>query len=142
MSFLENDSAVMEKTRELCAAMVKDEEFVQLQQDVATFFADDNARESFKKIQEWGEELSRKQEAGLQLAEQEIKEFETAREALFKNEVATKFLSAQQGLQALQGAISKSVGMTLELGRVPTEEDMAAQDSGCCGGGGGGGCGC
>lgn len=142
MSFLENDSAVMEKTRELCAAMVSDDEFVRLQKDVAVFFADDSARANFQKIQEWGEELSRKQGAGLQLSESEVKDFETAREELFKNEVATNFLNAQQGLQALQSAIGKSVGMTLELGRVPTAEDLAVQEGGCCGGGGGGGCGC
>ncbi|RYD26771.1 MAG: YlbF family regulator, partial [Verrucomicrobiaceae bacterium] len=35
------------------------------------------------------------------------------------------------------------VGATIELGRVPTADDLASQGGGgCCGGGGGGGCGC
>jgi len=41
--------------------------------------------------------------------------------------------------------VGRFVGMTLELGRVPTDEDIAqASGGGCCGGGGGegGGCGC
>lgn len=142
MSFLEDSSAVMEKTRDLCATIAADEEFGALQKNVAAFFADDSARDSFRKVQEWGDELNQKQQAGLQLTETEIQDFETAREALFKNPVATSFLDAQQSLQTLQQTIGKYVGMTLELGRVPTGEDFAAQESGCCGGGGGGGCGC
>jgi cell fate (sporulation/competence/biofilm development) regulator YlbF (YheA/YmcA/DUF963 family) len=146
MSILENNSAVMEKTRELCSTMVNDDEFLSMQKDVERFFADDSARDSFRRVQEWGEELTRKQEAGLQLPEDEIKDFEAARGALFENEVATGFLNAQQSLQSLQGVIGKYVGMTLELGRVPTEDDLVEQaEGGCCGGSDGsegGGCGC
>lgn len=137
MKILEDSSPVMEKTRELCAAIAGDAEFSALQKDVEAFFADDTARDGFRKVQEWGDELNKKQQSGLQLGETEIKEFEAAREALFQNPIATSFLNAQQSLQTLQGSIGKYVGMTLELGRVPTGEDFAAQDEGCCGGGGG-----
>lgn len=139
MNILEDNSPVMEKTRELCAAIAGDAEFGALQKDVEAFFANDAARDGFRKVQEWGDELNQKQQAGLELGEAEVKEFETAREELFQNPVATSFLNAQQSLQTLQGSIGKYVGMTLELGRVPTAEDFAAQDEGCCGGGGGGG---
>ncbi|MBK1832856.1 YlbF family regulator [Roseibacillus ishigakijimensis] len=143
MSILEDNSPVMEKTRELCALIAENDEFASLQKDVETFFADDTARDSFRRVQEWGDELHQKQQAGLELSDSEIKDFESARGALFENPVATNFLNAQQTLQALQGSVSKYVGMTLELGRVPSAEDFAAQDGGgCCGGGGGGGCGC
>ena len=142
MKILEDSSTVMEKTRELCNTIVGDAEFDILQKDVAAFFSDDEARDGFRKVQEWGDELNQKQQAGLQLTDTEIKEFEVARETLFKNPVATSFLEAQQSLQTLQASIGKYVGMTLELGRVPTSEDFAAQNEGCCGGGGGGGCGC
>lgn len=137
MNLLEDNSPVMEKTRELCAAIAGDPEFGALQKDVEAFFADDTARDSFRKVQEWGDELNQKQQAGLQLSETEIKDFEAARGALFENPIATSFLNAQQSLQTLQGSIGKYVGMTLELGRVPTAEDFASQDEGCCGGGGG-----
>ena len=65
---------------------------------------------------------------------------ETAREALFENAVACDFLAAQRELENLQKEISKYVGATIELGRVPTADDLAAAGGGgCCGGGGGGG---
>ena len=142
MSFLEENSPVMEKTRELCSVIADNEEFQALQKSVEAFFADDAAREGFRKVQEWGDELTQKQSAGLELSDTEIQGFEADRAALFENPVAKNFLDAQQGLQGLQSVVGKYVGLTLELGRVPTSEDFAQQDSGCCGGSGGGGCGC
>ena len=132
----------MEKTRELCSVIADNEEFQALQKSVEAFFADDAAREGFRKVQEWGDELTQKQSAGLELSDTEIQGFEADRAALFENPVAKNFLDAQQGLQGLQSVVGKYVGLTLELGRVPTSEDFAQQDSGCCGGSGGGGCGC
>ena len=73
----------------------------------------------------------------------EIREFEAAREALFENEVAREFLAAQQELERLQKEIGKYVGMTLELGRVPTDGgNRRSQRRRLLRGGGGGGCGC
>jgi hypothetical protein len=94
-------------------------------------------------VNERGEELHHKQHSGIELSSREISEFEEARDALLANDVARNFLEAQRELETLQRAIGKYVGLTLELGRVPTADDFAqAQGGGCCGGSGGGGCGC
>ena len=87
-----------------------------------------------------GEQLHQKQHAGLELGTAEIKAFEAARDALFDNPVACEFMDAQRELDTLRKEITKYVGMTLELGRVPTAEDLVETGGGCCGGGGGGGC--
>jgi hypothetical protein len=118
MSIVAEDSAVIAKTRELCAQIASDPSFLKLQADVERFLADDAAR---------------------LLGATEIREFESAREALFENEVARNFLSAQRELEGLQKEIGKYVGTTIELGRVPSAEDLI-EKGGCCGGGGGGGC--
>lgn len=137
---LAKESNVMLKTRELCDAIAQDIEFVALQGQVERFLEDDSAKLQYQSVHERGEELHQKQHAGVELSDQEIKEFESAREALLSNEVASEFMDAQQSLQTLQKTISKYVGMTLELGRVPEPEDMqeAEGGGGCCGGG----CGC
>ena len=80
-------------------------------------------------------------QTGVELGANEIREFEAARDALFKNEIATNFLNAQRELESIQQTVSKYVGMTLELGRVPEAEDFAEQEDGCCGSNKGG-CGC
>lgn len=132
----------MTKTKELCAQIVAEPRFKELQQTVERFLDDDAARLQYQSVHERGEELHHKQHAGVELGSAEIREFEAARDALFKNEVARGFLEAQRELEMIQQVVGKYVGMTLELGRVPSSDDFAEADSGCCGGHNGGGCGC
>lgn len=131
--------SVLEKTRELCEAIAADEHVNELQAKVERFLSDDSAREQYRSVHEKGEELHHKQHAGVQLGSAEIREFEAAREALFENAVARDFMDAQQELEGMQKQINKYVSLTLELGHVPDEDDLAeASGGGCCGGG----CGC
>lgn len=141
MSIVAEDSAVIVKTKELCAQIASDPSFLKLQANVERFLSDDSARLQYQSVHERGEELHHKQHAGVELGATEIREFESARDALFENEIARDFLSAQRELETLQKQIGKYVGSTIELGRVPTADDLVDK-GGCCGGGGGGGCGC
>ena len=145
MSMLADDSTVMTKTRELCAAISGDTRFQALQKDVERFLEDENARTMYQGVHERGSELHQKQHGGVELGASEISEFEAARDELMKNDVARSFMEAQGELETLQKTVGKFIGMTLELGRVPTAEDFT-ESEGCCGGGegggGGGGCGC
>lgn len=139
MSIVAENSAVIEKTKELCAQIVNDPLFLKLQSNVERFLADDSARLQYQSVHERGEELHHKQHAGVELGSIEIREFESARDALYANEIARDFLSAQRELEGLQKEIGKYVGATIELGRVPSADDLADKGGGCCGGGGGGG---
>ena len=141
MSMILEESAVTAKTKELCASIVEQESFVRLQSQVETFLNNDEARLQYQSVHESGEALNQKQRSGVELSESEISEFEQAREQLLQNTTVTDFMSAQKELQEIQNTIGKMVSMTLELGRVPTEDDIEAASSGggCCGGGG---CGC
>lgn len=144
MNLIAEDSAILAKTKDLCASIVEQSDFKALQESVVAFLNNDEARLQYQSVHERGEELNYKQRSGVELSETEINEFESAREALLANTIVTDFMQAQRDLQSVQSQIGKYVSLTLELGRVPTEEDFAACSSGggCCGGGGGGGCGC
>lgn len=143
MSLSAYDSPILIKTRELCAQIVEDPRYVGLLGQIETFLDDDNARLMYQSVHQRGEELHHKQHSGIELSASEIREFEEAREALLDNPVATAFLEAQSELEQLQRTIRKHINLTLELGRVPTAEDLEeSSGGGCCGGGGGGGCGC
>lgn len=138
MTMLADNSPVMGKTKELCSAIADDPEYRSLMEKVERFMEDDAAKLQFQSVQERSQELGQKQQSGLELSVGEVEDFENAREALMGNSVAREFMDAQQILQSVQTAIGKYVGMTLELGRVPAEEDLADQ-GGCCSEGG---CGC
>lgn len=140
MSIVAEDSAVIAKTKELCAQIASDPSFLKLQANVERFLSDDAARLQYQSVHERGEELHHKQHAGVELGAAEIRDFESARDALLENEIARDFLSAQRELESLQKEIGKYVGSTIELGRVPTAEDLEDKGGGCCGGNGGGGC--
>ena len=135
MTMLADDSQVMNKTKELCAVIAGDPDYQALLKKVELFLEDDAAKLQFQSVQERSQELGEKQRSGLELSDGEVHDFEAARDALMENSVARDFMDAQQSLQSVQMAIGKYVGMTLELGRVPAEEDLADQ-GGCCSEGG------
>jgi cell fate (sporulation/competence/biofilm development) regulator YlbF (YheA/YmcA/DUF963 family) len=142
MSTLLEKSSIISKTKELCEQIANDADFKKFQADVEKFLSNDAAKLQYKTVHEKGEQLHHKQHAGVELGAAEIKDFENARDALFNNPVAVKFMDAQRALEGVQKEISQYVGMTLELGRVPTDEEIEEANhhgGGCCGGGGGGG---
>jgi len=141
MPAIATKSRIIESTLELCAEIANDDRVSELQETVEKFLADDAAKLQYQSVHERGEALHQKQHAGIELSATEIREFEGARDALFDNSVAVEFMNAQRELENIQREIGKLVSLTLELGRVPTDEDLAESEGGnCCSSGGGCGC--
>lgn len=138
MTILADKSLVMTKTKELCEAIARDPDYRAAMKQVEAFMGDDAAKRQYQEVQEQSDHLHQKQHAGLDLSDGEMEQFEAAKKSLFENSVAKAFIEAQSSLQNVQSEIGKYVGMTLELGRVPSDEDLADQ-GGCCNSGG---CGC
>jgi cell fate (sporulation/competence/biofilm development) regulator YlbF (YheA/YmcA/DUF963 family) len=129
------------KTNELCQAILEELSSNGIRKRIDTFLADNSARTAYETLMNKGQALQEKQHHGQPLDPTEIAAFEKDRDALLKNPVATGFLDAQEEMHELQSSVKKMVGKTIELGRIPTAEDLSEGD--CCGGGGGGGgCGC
>jgi cell fate (sporulation/competence/biofilm development) regulator YlbF (YheA/YmcA/DUF963 family) len=129
------------KTSELCQAILDEISSNGIRKRIDTFLADSSARNAYEALMNKGQALQEKQHHGQPLDPTEIAAFEKDRDALLKNPVATGFLDAQEEMHELQSSVKKMVGKTIELGRIPTAEELSEGD--CCGGGGGGGgCGC
>ena len=129
MSMLLEESAVMAKTKELCETIVNQDSFAALQSQVELFISNDEAKLQYQSVHDMGDSLNQKQSSGVELSEAEISEFEQSREQLLQNSVVTDFMAAQKELGEIQKSVGKLVGMTLELGRVPTEDDIAEAES-------------
>ena len=136
MTTTTEDTVIMQKTRELCDTIVAQPEFLELQRQVAQFMNNEQAKSQYQAVVERGELLQQKQQMGAPLEDGEIAEFNKHRDVLVNNPVARGFLDAQQAMQDVQKTIGQYVAKTFELGRTPTEEDMA----GCCSDHGGCGC--
>jgi cell fate (sporulation/competence/biofilm development) regulator YlbF (YheA/YmcA/DUF963 family) len=124
------------KTRELCEAIIKHIETGGIKTRIDTFLANASAKNQYDSLMNKGQALQEKQHSGQALDAAEISTFEKERDALLKNPVASAFLDAQEEMHELQHHVQKSVGKTIELGRIPTEEDL--NGGGSCGHG----CGC
>lgn len=129
------ETVVVQKTKELCQAILDQPEFKSMRQRIDTFMSDDKVRGQYESLMMKGQTLQQKQQSGMPLDGAEIDDFEKLREAFLNNTVARGFLDAQEEMHKMQQSVTKYVSKTLELGRVPEESEM---ESGGCGSG----CGC
>jgi cell fate (sporulation/competence/biofilm development) regulator YlbF (YheA/YmcA/DUF963 family) len=134
MSAIAQDPAVALKTRELCQAILDAPAVKTLRSHIDAFLADDLARAQYEKVANQGETLQNKQRQAQPISDDEISAFESDRQTLLNNPVASAFLRAQEEMHHLQHSLQNVLGKTLELGRVPTQDDV----EGSCGHG----CGC
>jgi hypothetical protein len=84
-----------------------------------------------------GQALQQKQQTA-PLTDEEIADFTQHRDALLNNPVARAFIDAREEMNEVQHSIHHYVTKSLELGRIPTEEELEEN----CHNHGHGGCGC
>jgi cell fate (sporulation/competence/biofilm development) regulator YlbF (YheA/YmcA/DUF963 family) len=97
--------------------------------------SDEQTRAQYEGLMTKGQALQQKQQLSQTLSGEEIADFEQHRDALLNNPVARGFLDAQEEMHQVQQSVHHFVSKTLELGRMPTEDELEA---GSCGHG----CGC
>jgi len=110
--------------------LLDDPSMLALRQRIDTFMADEKTRAQYDGLIAKGQALQEKQQQSQTLSSEEIAEFEQHREALLKNPVARGFLDAQQELHQVQESIQKYVSKTIQLGRLPSEDELCGD---CCG---------
>ena len=124
------------KTNELCQAILEQIQAGGIRKRIDTFLADSNARRQYESVMSKGQALHEKQHHGQPLDPTEISAFEKDRDALLQNPVASSFLDAQEEMQEIQSSVQKTLSKTIELGRIPSAEELS--EGGSCGHG----CGC
>lgn len=129
------ETAVLQKTKELCQAILDQPNMQSIRQRIDAFMGDEKSRTQYDNLVAKGQALQQKEQMATPLTREEISDFEKQRETVLNNPVARNFLDAQEELHNVQSTIHQYVNKTLELGRMPTEEDFS-------GGGCGHGCGC
>ena len=132
MTYIIGETATYEeKTKELCEAILEDPKLKSAFADIETFLDNDVAKDAFSAMQQKGEELQAKQQAGIELTAGEVEEFNKLRGGVEENKEARAFLEAQEELHKVQTTVNTWIGMTMELGRVPTEADFKESGESC-----------
>jgi cell fate (sporulation/competence/biofilm development) regulator YlbF (YheA/YmcA/DUF963 family) len=129
------ETPVMQKTRELCQTILEQSNMQSIRQRIDAFMGDEATRAQYDDLVNQGQALQQKQQMSLALTGEEVAAFEKQRDSLMKNSVARDFMDAQEELHQVQQSVHQYVNKTLELGRLPTEDEMGG---GSCGHG----CGC
>ena len=129
------ETPVLQKTKELCQTLLDQPNMQSIRQRIDAFMADDQSRSQYEGLVNKGQVLQQKQQSALPLSGEEIAAFEQERDSLMRNPVARGFLDAQEELHQVQQSVQQYVSKTLELGRLPTDEEVSG---GSCGHG----CGC
>jgi len=142
MQIIFEDTPVVQKTKELCQVILDQPNMRSIRQRIDSFMADEGARSQYEGVVNQGQELQQKQQMSEQLSPEEIGAFEQQRDALLSNPVARGFIDAQEELHEVKHSIHQILNKTLELGRLPTEEELSGGGGGGGCGGGGGSCGC
>ena len=137
MPSIAEETPVLQKTRELCQTILDQPNMRSIRQRIDAFMSDEGAKNQYEGLVNKGQALQQKQQMSQQLSGEEIADFEKHRDALMSNPVARGFLDAQEELHEVQQSVHRLVNKTLELGRLPTEEELSGD--GCDGHGG---CGC
>ncbi|MFT4546316.1 MAG: cell fate (sporulation/competence/biofilm development) regulator YlbF (YheA/YmcA/DUF963 family) [Verrucomicrobiales bacterium] len=132
MTYIIGETATYEdKTKELCEAILEDPKLKAAFTDIESFLENETAKEAFSSMQEKGQALQAKQQAGIELTAGEVEEFNKIREGVEGNKEASAFMEAQELMHQVQTSVNSWIGMTMELGRVPTEEDFKASGESC-----------
>src|SRR6266446_2627868 len=131
MEAITENSTVLQKTRELCQAILDRPDFPMIRRQVDAFLADESIKTQYQELSDRGAMLQHKQQTGMPLDMAEIADFEKRREAFLGSPVAQGFLAAQQAMQTVQESVSQYVTKTFELGRMPEQEDFDSCGHGC-----------
>ena len=127
---LEKSQAVIDKTKELCQAIIEEPAFKELWTKVESFISNESAKSQYEALLMKQNQLHQKQRQGMGLTREDIQDFELQRDKLYENPVAMDFIVTQQELERVQQTVNQYVNLTLELGRIPSEGDIVAA-SGC-----------
>jgi cell fate (sporulation/competence/biofilm development) regulator YlbF (YheA/YmcA/DUF963 family) len=127
---LTEENPVLSKTRELCQFILDQPSMAEARRQIDAFMKDDQARAEYQSLVSKHQALQHKQQMAMELSDQEVSDFEAQREKVIANPTARGFLDAQESMHNLRHSVTKVIAMSLENGRVPTEDDLQAASCG------------
>lgn len=116
---------LVELTQQLATSFAQSQSVISAKARIGLFYQNAEASDLFRKVNEYGEELRNKSMAGMQPSEEEIAQFDQYRKAVIENECCKGFLEARQQIDELIGTVSQFLGLSIDLGRAPTDEEVA-----------------
>lgn len=118
------ESGLLEATKSLCSLLAESPQVISAKARIGLFFQNAEATKLFEEVNSYGEELRNKHLAGMPPTEEEISKFDQLRQSVIENEHARGFLESRQVIDGILSTINQYLGMSVDLGRAPTEEEV------------------
>lgn len=115
---------LVELTTKLCDALAQDQKIISSKARIGLFFQNADATKLFQDVNNYGEELRNKHLSGMAPTEEEIAKFDELRQAVVENDLARGFLEARQQIDEVLGTINQFLGMSIDLGRAPSLDEV------------------
>lgn len=126
---------VFEQALELGRKIAESEEFKEVQRAESAMLKDSEAQKLLMEFQLLQQQQRQKQQSGISLTAEDIKQFEQIESKMLQNPLIKSFSEAQHKFQELLNAVNETINKTM-LGK----KDVAG--SSCASGSCGGSCGC
>ncbi|MFQ3577498.1 MAG: YlbF family regulator [Verrucomicrobiia bacterium] len=133
---LAQDKVLLDSVRALCADLIASPAFAAHRRAVEEFMHDETARALFERATDFQLELNRKHSENEIISEVEEEEFEALRQEVLANARCRAFVEAQEDLKNTEATLHLYITRTLQLGRVPSEEELLPEQACGCGSGG------
>ncbi|MGN0868567.1 MAG: YlbF family regulator [Akkermansia sp.] len=123
----------------LASAFAQNQKVISAKARIGLFYQNPAATDLFRRLNEYGEKLREKHQAGMSPSETELAEFDKLRAAVVGNELCKGFLEANQQMEEMIATVQQYLVLAIQKGCAPTDEEVAAtltqQVSCSCGGG-------
>lgn len=110
----------------LANVLAQDKTILVAKERIGVFFQNPDSTKLFEEVNAYGEELRQKHLAGMPPTEEEIAKFDTLRGAVISDDVAREFLESRTEIDTIMQTLSQYLGMSIDLGRAPTPEEVEA----------------
>jgi len=128
---------IEDKARELCEFVLEQDDYQEAWKQIEKFLENEPAKMRYRAWQETGAELHHQEQQGMAPSEDHVAELERLKQTVLDDPVAVRFLEAEGQMNQMFSTVTKLLQKTLQMGRVPSAEEMAEGE--CCGNSG---CGC
>ncbi len=131
---------LIDLVQKLSDGFAQSQQVISAKARIGLFYQNPEATDLFRKVNEAGEKLREQQMAGMPPSEEEISQFDALRQNVVTNPLCLGFLESRQQLDELLSTVNQYLCLAIDLGRTPTDEEVAhamqQQVSGGCGCGG------
>ncbi len=129
---------LIDLVQKLAEGFAQNQQIVAAKARIGLFYQNSEATDLFRRVNEYGEKLREKHMAGMEPTADEISQFDGMRQNVIMNPLCAGFLESRQLLDELLSTVNQYLCLSIDLGRSPSDEEVAQamqQQSSCgCGG--------